>query len=102
MKTLLCSVPDVPIGNGKNSNVSMLDSRETWLPIGILRILSWMEENYLISLNKNSSARGVRILNYINKTNASNKEVYYWTYLYRKYQHYGHFLPSKIKFVKYR
>ena len=45
MKTLLCSVPDVPIGNGKNSNVSMLDSRETWLPIGILRILSWMEEN---------------------------------------------------------
>ena len=41
------------------------------------------EENYLISLNKNSSARGVRILNYINKTDSNIKEVHYWLYLYQ-------------------
>ena len=38
------------------------------------------EEDYLI---RTSEHKNIDILNYVNKTNASIKEVYYWTYLYR-------------------
>ncbi len=41
------------------------------------------EEDYLNRLCEYNPGRGTRILNYLNKTNGSSKEVYYWTYLYR-------------------
>lgn len=41
------------------------------------------EEDYLIGLTESNPGGGTRDINYLNKTNQSAKEVFYWTYLYR-------------------
>ncbi len=49
--------------------------------IGVIGKTLDEEEDYLIRISKYHNVKS--ILNYVNKTNASVKEVHYWTYLYR-------------------
>jgi len=51
--------------------------------IGVIGKTLDEEEDYLNRLCEYNPGRGEKILNYVNKTNSSMKEVYYWTYLYR-------------------